>query len=65
MLDTLLNFSTRQIEVRVDQARFLPVDVPVKRGDARRLQQTTGWQPEIPFAQSLLDILNDCRQRIQ
>ncbi|HLV35270.1 MAG TPA: GDP-mannose 4,6-dehydratase [Spirillospora sp.] len=65
LLDTLLSFSTRHIAVRVDPDRFLPVDVPVKSGDANRLRQQTGWKPIIPFEQTLLDILNECRERVR
>jgi GDP-4-dehydro-6-deoxy-D-mannose reductase len=64
LLDTLLSHSTRQIEVRVNTARFLPIDVPVKQGDFSRLYHATGWQPAISFEQTLLDILNECRQRV-
>lgn len=65
LLDTLVGYSTVPVDVRMDPARLLPVDVPVKRGDASKLRQATGWQPEIPLTKSLLDILNDCRQRVQ
>jgi GDP-4-dehydro-6-deoxy-D-mannose reductase len=65
VLDTLLSFSTTQIEVRPDPARMRPSDVPRRMGDATRLRQRTGWQPTIPLEQSLLDILNDWRQRTQ
>ena len=65
ILDILLSYSTRDIEVRVDPARFLPIDVPIKQGNADRLRQAMGWQPTISLEQSLLDILNECRQRIQ
>lgn len=64
MLDTLLSFSRSKITVRVNPARFLPVDVPVRLGSAARLRADTGWQPQIPFEQTLLDLLNDCRQRV-
>lgn len=64
MLDTLLSFSRSKITVRVDSARFSPVDVPVRLGSAARLRADTGWQPQIPFEQTLLDLLNDCRQRV-
>jgi GDP-4-dehydro-6-deoxy-D-mannose reductase len=33
--------------------------------DTTRLFRTTGWQAEIPFEQTLLDVLNDWRQRVQ
>ncbi|MBI5960283.1 MAG: GDP-mannose 4,6-dehydratase [Chloroflexi bacterium] len=63
LLDTLLSYSTAQIEVRHDPALMRPVDVPRRVGDASKLRQRTGWEPIIPFEQSLLDILNDWRQR--
>lgn len=64
LLDTLLGFSTTTIEVRQDPDRMRPSDVPRRVGDARKLRQHTGWEPVIPFEQSLLDILNDWRQRL-
>jgi len=36
-----------------------------KSGSAERLHSATGWTPTIPFEQTLLDLLNDCRQRVQ
>jgi GDP-4-dehydro-6-deoxy-D-mannose reductase len=64
LLDTLLNYSTAKIDIQTDPARMLPADVPIIQGDASRLRQATGWQPTIPFEQSLLDVLNDCRERV-
>lgn len=65
LLDILLSYSRVKIDVRVDQARYLPIDVPIVIGDASHLSQVTGWQPTIPFETTLLDVLNDCRQRVQ
>jgi GDP-4-dehydro-6-deoxy-D-mannose reductase len=65
LLDTLLKHSHREITVNVDPSRYLPVDSPIRQGDASRLHQATGWQPTIPFESTLRDILNDCRQRVQ
>jgi GDP-4-dehydro-6-deoxy-D-mannose reductase len=64
LLDTLLGYSTSSIEVRQDPARMRPSDVPRRVGDASKLRQHTGWEPVIPFEQSLIDILNDWRQRL-
>lgn len=64
LLDTLIGFSTTSIEVCNDPNRMRPASVPVLWGDASRLKKTTGWQPSIPFEQTLLDVLNDCRQRV-
>ncbi len=63
LLDTLLSFSPENIEVRVDPVRFRPVDVPLIRGEYTRLHNATGWQPEIPFEQTVRDVLDDCRHR--
>ena len=65
LLDGLLTTSSISIEVAVDPDRLRPVTVPILQGDYSQLNQATGWQPEIPFEQSLVDILDDCRQRIQ
>ncbi len=63
LLDTLLGYSHATIEVRRDPARMRPSDVPRRVGDASRLRSATGWQPLIPFEQTLLDILNGWREQ--
>ncbi len=65
LLDVLLKYSTVAIQVHVSEARMLPVDVPIVRGDATRLYQLCGWQPSIPFEITLLDVLNDWRNRVR
>ena len=64
LLDGLLSHSTVPVETIVDPDRLRPVTIPILQGDSSRLRQSTGWQPEIPFEQSLADILNDCRHRV-
>jgi GDP-4-dehydro-6-deoxy-D-mannose reductase len=64
LLDGLLALSDVRIEVVSDPERMRPVNNPVLLGDSRRLQQATGWTPEITFEQSLADIMDDCRQRV-
>jgi GDP-4-dehydro-6-deoxy-D-mannose reductase len=65
LLETLLSFSVSDIEVRVDEARLRPSRIPVLESDITRVRQATGWQPIIPFEQTLRDVLDECRQRIQ
>jgi GDP-4-dehydro-6-deoxy-D-mannose reductase len=66
LLDHLLALSTADdISIVVDPDRLRPSRVPVLEGDATRLRTTTGWQPTIPFTQTLSDILDDCRVRVQ
>ena len=52
------------ITVREEAARLRPSDVPVLRGDATKAQAAVGWRPEIPFEQTLRDILDYWRQRV-
>lgn len=65
LLDTLLGFSQVQIEVRVETSLLRPRPVSKTWGDASRLRAVTGWEPLIPFEQTLLDVLNDWRARVK
>ncbi len=58
VLRQLLNLSAIPITVEQDPAKIRPVDLPVLVGDNRKLKQATGWQPEIPLAQTLKDVLD-------
>lgn len=57
----ILEFLTRQasvpVEVRVDPGRFRPAEVPVFRGSAEKLRQSTGWRAGSAFYPSLLKTL--------
>lgn len=62
LLDTLIELSTLSTYPEViAEGTQIPT---VKLGDASLLHSATGWQPSIPFRQTLLDLLNDCRQRV-
>jgi len=65
VLNTLLSFSDTPIQVRVDTALLRPGSSPRTCGDSSHLTNLTGWHPLIPLEQTLRDLLNDCRQRIQ
>lgn len=65
LLDTLLQLSDIEIEVRVDPARLRPVDVLEIRGDSSKLRRDTSWQPEFAFEETLRDVLDDCRQSLR
>ncbi len=53
---TNLELSTGAVDVRA-------VDVPVLRGDATKVRQATGWSPEIPLDQTLVDVLAYWREQ--
>lgn len=58
VLDILLSYSDQKIEVRVEQHRMRPSDMPVLLGSYKKFQQDSDWEPQIPFKQSLADLLN-------
>jgi GDP-4-dehydro-6-deoxy-D-mannose reductase len=63
MLDYLLKMSKAKIRVETDPARLRPSDVQVLLGDASKFKKATGWEPKIPFEQTLEDMLAYWRER--
>jgi GDP-4-dehydro-6-deoxy-D-mannose reductase len=63
VLDHLLSLTKSKIEVKQDPARLRPSDVPILLGDNSKFVKVTGWQPTIPFAQTLSDMLEYWRSR--
>jgi GDP-4-dehydro-6-deoxy-D-mannose reductase len=53
----LLGLAGADLVLQTDPDLVRPVDVPVLRGDASRLREATGWQPVIPLATTLADVL--------
>jgi GDP-4-dehydro-6-deoxy-D-mannose reductase len=63
MLDKLLTMTDVKIEVKKDPNRLRPSDVPRLLGDCSKFKKDTGWQPKIPFEQTLRDTLDFWRNR--
>jgi len=64
LLDGLVALARVPVTVEVDPARFRPNDTPVIVGDPGRLMRELGWAPEIPFEQTLADLLDYWRSRM-
>lgn len=64
VLDTLLSMSRVEITIKSDPGRMRPSDVPDVVCDAGKLRRQTGWQPTIPFKQSLADTLDYWRGKM-
>ena len=64
VLDMLIARANIEIAVKEDPARMRPSDVQILLGDVSKFQNTTGWKPEIPFEQTLQDILDYWRERL-
>jgi len=64
MLDKLLQASRIEVRVETDPARLRPSDVEVLLGDYSKFHADTGWEPRIPFDQTLADLLDYWRRRV-
>lgn len=65
VLETLIDMAKVRVEIRQDPARMRPSDVPVLVGDNTKFREKTGWSPEIPYEQTLLDMLDYWRSKIK
>ncbi|MDH4365323.1 MAG: GDP-mannose 4,6-dehydratase [Acidimicrobiia bacterium] len=63
LLDMLVAHATVPIRRVLDPARLRPVELPVLQGSHTKLTEATGWEPEIPLARTLADVLADARHR--
>jgi GDP-4-dehydro-6-deoxy-D-mannose reductase len=65
VLDFFLEQSTKKgIAVEVEAARLRPSDVMILEGDSSKIRKAVDWEVEIPFEQTLRDLLSYWRQRI-
>ena len=64
ILDYYVSLTHVKIKVQQDPARMRPSDVPILVGDNSKFCKATGWKPEIPFEQTLKDLLDYWRARI-
>jgi len=58
----LLAMTSEKIDIAPDPNRTRPVDVPILIGDYGKFKAKTGWEPRIPFHQTLQDLLDFYRQ---
>lgn len=65
VLSALLALSDIEIRVEQEAARLRPTDIPRACGDPSLARRMLGWQPEIPWRDTLVDVLNDWRQRVR
>jgi GDP-4-dehydro-6-deoxy-D-mannose reductase len=65
VLDRLIELAGVEVTVEVDPDRLRPSDVEILVGDASKFRADTGWEPRIPFDQTLRDVLDYWRGRLQ
>lgn len=64
-VDTLASLAGVNITVQQDPSRLRKASQSRSRGDNSLLVKHTGWQPRISWQQSLQDILNDWKLKLQ
>jgi GDPmannose 4,6-dehydratase/GDP-4-dehydro-6-deoxy-D-mannose reductase len=65
ILETLKSLAKVPITHEVDAARLRPSDVTLQIPDTRKFHSATGWEPKIPARQTLSDLLDYHRARVQ
>jgi GDP-4-dehydro-6-deoxy-D-mannose reductase len=64
LVDLMRSNARVPIAIAQDASRFRPNDTPLVLGDHSRLTRDTGWAPQIPFEQTVSDLLAYWRQQI-
>lgn len=64
LLNGLLERATADIAIKFEGDLMRPASARRSCGDASKMRTATGWTPDIPLAQTLGDVLDDCRQRV-
>ena len=66
ILDFLIGLSTlkSELKVEVDPARLRPIDADLQVPETEKFREHTGWTPQIPFEQTMVDLLDYWRERV-
>lgn len=64
ILDLIISMANKTIIVEVDANKLRPVDVPIIEADITKLNQLTGWAPQIPLEQTIQETLDYWRARV-
>ncbi|MFL6201976.1 MAG: GDP-mannose 4,6-dehydratase [Thermoanaerobaculia bacterium] len=65
MLQRLIALGNVEVKIETDPERLRPSDVEILIGDASKFKADTGWEPRIPFDQTLRDLLEYWRQTLR
>jgi GDP-4-dehydro-6-deoxy-D-mannose reductase len=64
LLDRIIALANVEVKIEVDPERLRPSDVEILIGDSSKFRADTGWEPRIPFAQTLSDLLGYWRRTL-
>lgn len=64
ILDMIISMSEKEIQVETDPNKIRPVDVPIIEADITKLNELTGWKPQITLEQTIRETLDYWRERV-
>jgi GDP-mannose 4,6-dehydratase len=66
LLNDLISLSSLSdsLEIEIDESRLRPIDADLQVPDTRKFREHTGWEPVIPYQETILDLLNYWRSRV-
>ena len=64
ILELIVSLSDVEITVETDPNKIRPVDVPIIEADITKVNQLTGWAPQIPLKQTIQETLDYWRAHV-
>lgn len=64
LLQMIVGLAKVKVDVEVDPERLRPSDVEILIGDSSKFRADTGWEPRIPFEQTVADLLDYWRDTL-
>jgi GDPmannose 4,6-dehydratase len=66
MLNYLITKSTvNNIKIEIDTERLRPIDADLQVPNCEKFKKHTGWEPSIPFEQTMDDLLEYWRNKVK
>jgi len=66
MLEYLISCSTvENIKIETEHDRLRPIDADLQIPDTTKFREHTGWEPQIPFEKTMIDLLEYWRTRVK
>ena len=63
-MDRLLSMAGHEMHLSIDPELFRPVDLVELRGDPSRINDDTGWTPDLSLDATLKNLLDDWRRQL-
>ena len=64
ILNFLIKQSCKKKKIKIDKNRLRPIDADLQIPNSNKFKKHTKWKPEIKFEQTMIDLLNYWRERI-